>query len=130
MDGINGEPGGEPSSERTLERTALAGAAAIQSIINERDKLRSLTHAQQMQISRLARESDDARRRIVEIRKHYFEFATAILERIEKFDAALLHATEGPCSATAPRDNDNGGERRATGTRFEGYDFEGASPFR
>lgn len=120
MDAINGEPGGDLSSERTLERRALAGAAAIQSIISERDKLRSLTNAQQMQISRLARESDDARRRIVEIRKHYFELATAILERLEKFDAALRRATDAPCSATAPRESDNGGEQRATGTRFEG----------
>jgi len=120
MDGINGDSGGQRASERTLERTALAGAAAIQSIINERDELRGLTHAQQVQISRLARESGDARRRLAEIRRHYLELATVILERFEKFDAALRHATESPCSTTAQTEDDTVGEGRFTAPRFEG----------
>jgi hypothetical protein len=119
MDTINGGAGGQRSSEQNLERTALAGAAAIQSLINERDELRGLTHAQQVQISRLARESGDARRRLAEIRRDYLELATVILERFEKFDTALRHATEGPCSATALTEDDTIGEGRFTATRFE-----------
>lgn len=83
-----------PGSTQTVEQAALAGAAAIQRIIAERDKLRGLTQSQQSEITRLRAENDDSRRRVLEIRQHYLELATEVLSRFEKFDAALRKAMD------------------------------------
>jgi hypothetical protein len=81
-------------SVQTVEQAALAGAAAIQRIIAERDKLRNLTQSQQSEMARLRSENDDSRRRVLEIRQHYLELATEVLSRFEKFDEALRKAMD------------------------------------
>jgi len=91
-------------SAQTLEQAALAGAAAIQRIIAERDKLRSLTQSQQSEMARLRAANDESRRRVLEIRHQYVEFATEILGRFEKFDATLRSAMEEPPIGCSRRD--------------------------
>jgi len=83
-----------PGSAQTVEQAALAGAAAIQRIITERDKLRGLTQSQQSELERLRSENDNSRRRVLEIRQHYLELATEVLSRFEKFDEALRTAVD------------------------------------
>lgn len=92
-------------SAQTVEQAALAGAAAIQRIIAERDKLRGLAQSQQSEITRLRSENDVSRRRVLEIRQNYLELATEVLSRFEKFDEALRKAmdqTNGQPSPPAP----------------------------
>jgi hypothetical protein len=81
-------------SVQTVEQAALAGAAAIQRIIAERDKLRGLAQSQQSEITRLRSENDVSRRRVLEIRQNYLELATEVLSRFEKFDEALRKAMD------------------------------------
>jgi len=92
-----------PGSAQTVEQAALAGAAAIQRIIAERDKLRGLTQSQQSEIARLHAANDDSRRRVLEIRQHYLELATEVLSRFEKFDAALRKAMDQTNGRPSPR---------------------------
>jgi len=92
MDRMDTDP--KPGSAQTLEQAALAGAAAIQRIIAERDKLRSLTQSQQSEIMRLRTANDDSRRTVLEIRHQYLELATEILGRFEKFDGTLRKAMD------------------------------------
>ncbi len=93
-----------PGSAQTLEQAALAGAAAIQRIIAERDKLRSLTQSQQSEIARLRAANDESRRRVLEIRHQYVELATEILGRFEKFDGTLRRAMDEPYVGCSRRD--------------------------
>ena len=92
MDRMDTDP--QPGSAQTLEQAALAGAAAIQRIIAERDKLRSLTQSQQTEIARLRAAKEASRRTVLEIRQQYLELATEILGRFEKFDGTLRKAMD------------------------------------
>jgi predicted nucleic acid-binding Zn-ribbon protein len=90
-------------SVQTVEQAALAGAAAIQRIIAERDKLRDLTESQKSEMARLRSENDESRRRVLKIRQHYLELATEVLSRFEKFDEALRRAMNQTNGQLSPR---------------------------
>lgn len=92
MDRMDTDP--KPGSAQTLEQAALAGAAAIQRIIAERDRLRGLTQSQQSEIAHLRAANDGSRRRVLEIRQQYLELATEILGRFEKFEGTLRRAMD------------------------------------
>ena len=76
---------------RLAER--LAGAEAIQRIINDRNTLRSCTTAQQRDLATLNSINQELRRRLGLIRHHYVELATRILTQLEQFDQATREAT-------------------------------------
>jgi len=69
----------EDASDETLDNVALAGAEAIQRIINDRNTLRSCTTAQQRDLATLNSVNQELRRRLGLIRHHYVELATRIL---------------------------------------------------
>lgn len=92
---IEGLPNGPKiESNDTVESTALAGAAAIQRIITDRDNLRNWAGAQHRELTALRAENDDLRHRVLLIRQRYLEFATEILGQFERFDGALREAFE------------------------------------
>ena len=83
----------EDASDETLDNVALAGAEAIQRIINDRNTLRSCTTAQQRDLATLNSVNQELRRRLGLIRHHYVELATRILTQLEQFDQATREAT-------------------------------------
>src|SRR4029078_7944954 len=83
----------EDASDETLDSVALAGAEAIQRIINDRNTLRSCTTAQQRALAAVNSVTQELRRRLVLIRHHYVELATRILTQLEEFDQATREAT-------------------------------------
>jgi len=83
----------EDASDETLDNLALAGAEAIQRIINDRNTLRSCTTAQQRDLATLNSVNQELRRRLGLIRHHYVELATRILTQLEQFDQATREAT-------------------------------------
>ena len=105
-------------SAQTLEQAALAGAAAIQRIITERDKLRDLTQSQMSEMARLRTENDDSRRRVLEIRRHYLELATEVLSQFEKFDEALRKAMNNTTVDSFKDDKWDKSALRGTGSRL------------
>jgi hypothetical protein len=95
MGNLDSDVGPRLRSDDTLESTALAGAAAIQRIIAERDSLRSWATSQQQEVIGLRKENEDLRRRILLARQCYLEIATRILEHFEEFDSALRDLPQG-----------------------------------
>jgi hypothetical protein len=95
---------GEP--DETMESVALAGAAAIQCLIADRDNLRSRANTQQRELVALSAINEDLRRRVALIRHHYVELGTRILTQLEQFDQATRDAMQAdPHTASAVQDN-------------------------
>lgn len=62
-------------NDGTIESVALAGAAAIQRLITDRDSFRSCASAQQRDLVALSSVNEDLRRRLAIIRHHYVDRA-------------------------------------------------------
>jgi len=105
IQGLRNGPGPKTEAEETIESTALAGAAAIQRIITDRDNLRNWAHAQNREITTLRTDNEGLRRRIVLIRQRYLELATGILGQFEKFDEALCEILEEDSKKSAQSDD-------------------------
>lgn len=103
-EGLQNVTGPKTESDHTVESVALAGAAAIQRIIADRDGLRTWASNQQRELVGLRAANDELRRRLLMIRQHYLEFATQILGQFEVFDAALTDALKD--SPTPPKKDD------------------------
>ncbi|TFH39996.1 MAG: hypothetical protein E4H01_17315 [Lysobacterales bacterium] len=78
--------------DQEVERTALAGGAAIQQLISDRDHLRRQTSAQQQEGMVLRTTSDDLRRRLLLVNQGYLELCTEMLCQFERFDGVLREA--------------------------------------
>lgn len=95
----------------SVESVALAGAAAIQRLIADRDGLRSCATSQQREMAALTAINEELRRRIALIRRHYLELGTKILTQLEQFDQATReamqhhHATDHAPAPVAPSDD-------------------------
>jgi hypothetical protein len=94
-------------SDANLERAAIAGAAAIERIIADRDDLRHRATTQQRELVALSAINEDLRRRIALIRHHYVELGTKILGQLEQFDEAFREVMREKEVATASIEHDN-----------------------
>jgi hypothetical protein len=91
-----------------MESVALAGAAAIQRLIADRDSLRNCANAQERDLVALSAINEDLRRRIALIRHHYVELGTRILTQLEQFDQATRDAMQdNQHAAPAPSEDAN-----------------------
>jgi len=98
----------ESESDRTVESVALAGAAAIQRLIADRDSLRERVNIQQRELVSLSSLNEDLRRRINLVRHHYVELGTKVLAQLEQFDQAFRDAMQDkPETAAASGDHAN-----------------------
>jgi hypothetical protein len=79
-------------NDGTIESVALAGAAAIQRLITDRDSFRNCASAQQRDLVALSAANEDLRRRLALIRHHYVELGTTILTQLEQFDLTMREA--------------------------------------
>lgn len=81
-------------SNETVESTALAGAAAIQRLITDRNNLRTWASSQHRELMALHASHEDLRHRLLTIKQSYLELATRILEQFERFDGSLREALD------------------------------------
>jgi len=84
----------EDATDETVERVALAGAAAIQRLITDRDGFRARATAQQRDLVALSAINEELCRRLALIRHHYVELATKIIRQLEQFDLATRDAMQ------------------------------------
>ena len=98
----------EPQSDETIESIAIAGAAAIQHLIADRDNLRDCVDAQQRDLAALSAANDELRRRLGLVRQQYLELGHRILAQLEQFDRVTREAIQdNQAQAPAPQDEAN-----------------------
>ena len=107
IDGVSNAMTPKATDDAELEKVAVAGAAAIQRIIADRDELRNLANSQQRELVALSAVNEDLRRRMALIRHHYVELGTRILAQLEQFDDAFRQATREQEHAGAASDHAN-----------------------
>ena len=81
-----------PQSEPSVEHIALAGAAAIERLIADRDRLRNAAGVREREMHALRAMNEDLRRRLLLLRQHYVEVATKVLSELERLDKATREA--------------------------------------
>jgi len=94
-------------SDANLERAAIAGAAAIERIIADRDDLRNRATTQQRELAALSAINEDLRRRILLIRHYYLELGTKILGQLEQFDEEFREVMREKDDPGASVEHDN-----------------------
>ena len=99
--------GSEGHVDDTIENVALAGAAAIQRLISDRDALRRSADDRQRELVALSAINEDLRRRITFIRHQYVELATKVLAQLEQFDQSTRDAMQGLQRAPAQTEDAN-----------------------
>jgi hypothetical protein len=83
---------GDIPNNQTLESVALAGAAAIQRLIAERNTYYQRVTNQERDLVALRAVNEDLRRRIVMIRERYVGVGRAILAQLEQLDQTTREA--------------------------------------
>jgi hypothetical protein len=102
-DGAAASPGEDFTSDQAIETAALAGAAAVQRLVAERNNLRNRLALQQREISALRAFNDELRRRLMVIHQHYVEAAKSVVGELEEFDATLRDVIKEGVNGAAPR---------------------------
>ena len=80
---------GDYQSDQAIENAALAGAAAIQRLVAERNGLRNRLGAQQREVAALRAVNEDLRRRLILIHQRYVELAKRVVGELEQLDGAI-----------------------------------------
>ena len=98
----------EEMSDETIESIALAGAAAIQRLIADRNNLRNCISTQQQDLIALSAANQELLDRLRLFRRLYLEFGTRILAQLEQFDNLTREAIgDTRAAATAPQEDAN-----------------------
>ena len=106
-------PGPEPqdedfNSDEAIETAALAGAAAIERLVAERNNLRQRVIAQQQELASMRAVNEDLRRRLFAIHQRYVDVAKRVVGQLEQFDGTIREVlqpgAQGANGAAAPRD--------------------------
>ncbi len=114
IEGLKGASATKPNdlsmtirSDQTIESVAIAGATAIQSLITERDSLRSRARVQEDELFDLRATNEDLRRHLTLIRDHYVGLATEVVTELSQIDRLFQVAfqraqdvTDGPKDAS------------------------------
>ena len=89
------------SPDQSVESIAVAGAAAIQSLIIQRNGYFNRMNDQERELVTLNADNEELRRRIALIRENYVGVARSILAQLEQLDQITREALRG----TLPRDD-------------------------
>ncbi len=79
----------ELSTDQAVETAALAGAAAVQKLVAERNELRARLAAQEQETAAYRALNNELRRRLLLVHQTYVEMAKSVVGDLERFDAAL-----------------------------------------
>ena len=92
--GPNGTAAGQDqsmdfSTDQAVENAALAGAAAIQKLVAERNELRNRLAAQEHEAAAYRAANTDLRKRLVLIHRHYVDLAKRVVGDLERLDGTI-----------------------------------------
>lgn len=79
----------EFASDEAIENAALAGAAAVQRLVAERNNLRNRVAAQQREIASMRGFNEELRRRLFAVHQRYVEVAKRVVGQLEQFDGTI-----------------------------------------
>jgi len=91
-------------SDQAVESAALAGAAAIQRLVAERNGLRGRLAAQERELIALRQINEDLRRRLLLIHQHYVDLANNVVGRLEQFDGTVREVVQDAHNGASHRD--------------------------
>lgn len=84
----------ELSTDQAVETAALAGAAAVQKLVSERNELRTRLAAQEQETAAYRALNNELRRRLLLVHQTYVEMAKGVVGDLERFDAALRESAQ------------------------------------
>ena len=84
----------ELSTDQAVESAALAGAAAIQKLVAERNELRTRLAAQEQETAAYRALNNELRRRLLLVHQTYVEMAKGVVGDLERFDAVLRESAQ------------------------------------
>ena len=87
------------STDQAVEHAALAGAAAIQKLVEERNDLRTRLVAQEQETAAYRALNNELRRQLLVVHQSYVEMAKGVVGDLERFDATLREAAQEAHSA-------------------------------
>ena len=104
-------------TDHEIESAAVAGAAAVQRLIADRNSLRNRLAAQERELMASRAKQEDLRRRLGMLHQRYLELARKIVSQMEQFDGSMREAlrerpdgnTEDAANIPGPRQFDNNG---------------------
>lgn len=92
------------ATDEAVENAALAGAAAVQRLVSERNNLRQRVIAQQHELASMRAFNEELRRRLFAIHQRYVEVAKRVVGQLEQFDGTIRNVLqEGPNGAARPK---------------------------
>ena len=84
----------ELTTDQAVESAALAGAAAIQKLVTERNELRTRLAAQEQETAAYRALNNELRHRLLLVHQTYVEMAKSVVGDLERFDAALRDSAQ------------------------------------
>ncbi len=91
------------TSDQAIENAALAGAAAIQRLVAERNNLRNRLAAQQRELAAMRAFNEELRRRLYVLHQRYVEVAKKVVGQLEQFDGTIREVVQAGYNGAAPR---------------------------
>ena len=84
----------ELTTDQAVENAALAGAAAIQRLVTERNELRTRLAAQEQETAAYRALNNELRHRLLLVHQTYVEMAKSVVGDLERFDTALRDSAQ------------------------------------
>jgi hypothetical protein len=91
------------TSDQAIENAALAGAAAIQRLVAERNNLRNRLAAQQRELASMRAFNEELRRRLYVLHQRYVEVAKNVVGQLEQFDGTIREVVQEGYNGAAPK---------------------------
>src|SRR5262250_1023711 len=73
-----------------LERSAVAGAAAVERLIADRNNLRNLLAAHERELAASRAVQQDLKRQLAILHQRYIELAKRVVSQLQQFDGAIM----------------------------------------
>jgi hypothetical protein len=91
------------TSDQAIENAALAGAAAVQRLVAERNNLRTRLAAQQRELASMRAFNEELRRRLYVIHQRYVDVAKKVVGQLEQFDGTIREVVQEGYNGAAPQ---------------------------
>jgi hypothetical protein len=82
-------------SDEELERSAVAGAAAVERLIADRNNLRSILAAHERELAASRAAEDNLKRQLGMLHQRYIELAKRVVSQLQQFDSVIREAMSG-----------------------------------
>jgi hypothetical protein len=87
-------------SDEDLERSAVAGAAAVERLIADRNNLRSVLAAHERELAASRAAEEDLKRQLGMLHQRYLELAKRVVSQLQQFDCTMREAIAGRPEST------------------------------